>query len=387
MGAAAVTPLAPSERLMPKVSAHWRTLGWVLLALVTVIVVAVVSAYLTAPRPGGRMDAESTGPDGAHALVTLLRDRGVDVVVAKNIDDVERAARPDSLLLVAETYRLVDNDVIARLAKVPSDRLLVEPVSNVRKTLAPGIRIGSGATMGGEPRCDLPEAIKAGDVQFGVSDTYETVGDNEATKCYDGAVVRYRDGGRTVTVVGSADFMMNSDLPKQGNAALAMNLAGARPRLIWYVPERIEGEKTDASDIKHLIPDNARWVVWQLWFVVLLAALWRGRRMGPLVAEKLPVIVRASETVEGRGRLYRSRRARDRAADALRTAALQRVLPRLGLGVNASAPAVVAAVAGRCDKPPEVLHHILFGSFPSTDDGLVTLARELDDIERQVARS
>ena len=34
----------------------------------------------------------------------------------------------------------------------------------------------------------------------------------------------------------------------------------------------------------------------------------------------LPVVVRASETVEGRARLYRSRRARDRAADALRTA-------------------------------------------------------------------
>ena len=31
-------------------------------------------------------------------------------------------------------------------------------------------------------------------------------------------------------------------------------------------------------------------------------------------------VVRASETVEGRGRLYRSRRARDRAAEALRTA-------------------------------------------------------------------
>ena len=48
-------------------------------------------------------------------------------------------------------------------------------------------------------------------------------------------------------------------------------------------------------------------------------------------------MVRASETVEGRGRLYRSRRARDRAADALRTATLQRLLPRLGLGADAPA--------------------------------------------------
>ena len=387
MDAAAVTSLAPQEILTPKVSQQWRTWRWVLLALAVVVGVAAVSTYLTAPRPGGRMDAESTSPDGGHALMTLLRERGVDVVVAKNVADVERAARPDSLLLVTETYLLVDDDLMARLEKVPGDRLLVEPVSNTRKTLAPEIRIGRAATIGGDPNCDLPEALKAGDAQFGISDTYEAAGDQPLTSCYDGAVVRYRDGGRTVTVVGSADFMMNSGLLKQGNAALAMNLAGARPRLIWYAPQRVEGERSGGSDIFDLIPDNVGWIVWQLCIVVLLAALWRGRRMGPLVAEKLPVVVRASETVEGRGRLYRSHRARDRAADALRTAALQRTLPRLGLAVNAAAPAVVAAVAERCDKRPEVLHHILFGPPPSSDDDLVNLARELDDIERQVAHS
>jgi hypothetical protein len=109
--------------------------------------------------------------------------------------------------------------------------------------------------------------------------------------------------------------------------------------------------------------------------------------LGPLVAEKLPVVVRASETVEGRGRLYRSRRARDRAADALRTAALQRTLPRLGLAVNAAPPEVVAAVAERAIARPDAVHHILFGPPPSSDDDLLNLARELDDIERQVTNS
>jgi hypothetical protein len=149
----------------------------------------------------------------------------------------------------------------------------------------------------------------------------------------------------------------------------------------------VEGEKSGGSDIFDLIPDAVSWIVWQLCIVVVLAALWRGRRLGPLVAEKLPVVVRASETVEGRGRLYRAHRARDRAADALRTAALQRMLPRLGLAVNAPPPAVVAAVWGRCDKSPEALHHFLFGPPPATDEDLVNLARELDEIERQVTHS
>ena len=382
-----MTNLTQSQSVTPRVSQRWRTWRWVLLALVVIVGVAAVSTYLTAPRPGGRMDAESTSPDGAHALVTLLRDRGADVVVANNVADVERAARPDSLLLVAESYFLVDDSLMARLAGVPGDRLLVEPVSTTRKGLAPKVRIGHASTMGGEPNCDLPEATKAGEVHFGVSDTYQPAGDDPVTSCYDGAVVRFRSEGRTVTVVGSADFMVNSGLLKQGNAALAMNLAGARSRLIWYSPQRIEGEKTSSSDIFDLIPDKVGWIVWQLCIVVLLVALWRGRRMGPLVAEKLPVVVRASETVEGRGRLYRSRRARDRAADALRTAALQRMLPRLGLAVNAPPPDVDAAVSELTTRPPEALHHIMFGPQPSSDDGLVNLARELDNIERQVAHS
>jgi hypothetical protein len=97
--------------------------------------------------------------------------------------------------------------------------------------------------------------------------------------------------------------------------------------------------------------------------------------------------VRASETVEGRGKLYRSRRASDRAADALRTATLQRLLPRLGLKPNAEQAAIVATIAQRSGQDPNHVGHALFGPPPATDDDLVNLANALDNIERQVAQS
>ncbi|MBV8350207.1 MAG: DUF4350 domain-containing protein [Mycolicibacterium sp.] len=366
---------------------RWRTWRWGLLALLVIVVVAAIGTYLTAPREGGRMDADSTGPQGAHALVALLRDRGVDVVVAHNVGDVEKAARPDSLLLVAESYFLVNDDVVRRLADVPGNRLLIEPVTTLREALAPAIRLTSDNTMGGDPDCDLPEAVRAGRVKFGLSPTYQAAGATPVIRCYDGAVVRYRDGDRTITAVAGSDFMTNSGLLKEGNAALAMNLAGQLPRLIWFAPQRFEGEKSRAADIVDLIPHNVGWMIAQLVLVVVLVAWWRGRRMGPLVAENLPVVVRASETVEGRGRLYRSRRARDRAADALRTAALQRMLPRLGLGPNAGPSAVVGAIAERSRAGHDAVHHTLYGAPPATDTDLVNLARELDEIERKVADS
>jgi Domain of unknown function (DUF4350) len=372
----------------PTVGRRWRSWRWVVLTLVGLAVIAGVGAYLTAPRHGARMDPESTDPDGAHALVALLRDGGVEVVVADRVGDVERAARPGTLILVAQSQYLTDDAVLDRLAKAPGDLLLVEPTAPTREALMPGVRMSvESISFESNPNCTLREANRAGTVRFGPSDTYQAKDGRTMTSCYDGVLIRYRDDGRTVTAVGNTDFMTNGGLLQAGNAALAMNLAGDRPRLVWYAPHRAEGETSSPTSLLDLIPENVTWIVWQLCLVVLLVALWKGRRPGPLVAEELPVVVRASETVEGRGRLYRSRRARDRAAAALRTATVQRLLPRLGLGPGAPAPAVVTTVAQRSGADPGFVSYQLFGPAPATDNDLVQLARALDDIERQVTHT
>jgi hypothetical protein len=380
---------ATASAMGPSVVQRWRTLRWVLLALVVVIGVSTMTTLLTAPRSGGRMDPGATSPDGAHALVALLEDHGVEVITADDIGTVERSARADSLLLVAPTPYLIDEDGLRRLNALPGDVLLVEPLSRTRESMAPEIRTAPDASFGGEPGCDMREATRAGSVQLGLSDTYEPADGARValTRCYDGALVRYPDGRRTITVVGTADFMTNVDLLREGNAALAMNLAGARPRVIWYTPKRIAGESDGATSIMDVIPGRVGWIVLQLCLVVVFVAVWRGRRIGPLVAEDLPVVVRASETVEGRGRLYRSRRARDRAAAALRTAALQRMLPRLGLGTGSHSAAVVDGVGQRVRHDPNTIAYALFGPAPTDDAELVNLSRLLDDIERQVANS
>lgn len=359
----------------------WR---WVLLTLVALCAVAAVSTYLTAPRPGGQLDPASTGPAGTHALVALLRSHGVDVVVADNVADAENATRPDTLLVVAQTQHLAGETLLHRLAKAPGDLLLVEPTSRARAALAPGIRSGAASTQDSKPDCSLREADRAGSVQFGPTNTYTAAGRSAVTSCYGGALVRYREGDRTITLVGSSEFMTNGGLLRAGNAALAMNLAGERPRLVWFAPQHIEGESSSSATIFDLIPKSVSWMVWQLGLTVILVALWKGRRLGPLVAEELPVVVRASETVEGRGRLYRSRRARDRAAEALRIATLQRLMPRLGLSPGTAAPAVTIAIAQRSGTDPGTVGLTLFGPPPATDIDLVHLARALDHIERQV---
>lgn len=381
MGPDQVTATRPANATQRR---PWRAILFILAALT---IVASITTYLTAPRPGGQMDPEATSPSGAHALVTLLRGGGVDVVVANTVADVERTARADTLLLMARTEYVTDNSLLQRLSQVPGDLLLVDPTSRARTALTPRLRAGAASEFDSEPNCSLRAANRAGVVKLDAGEAYRAKGDLDLVSCYGGSLVSYRDGGRTITVVGASHFMTNDGLLEEGNAALAMNLAGSRPRLIWYAPQHSEGHTTAPGSILDLIPENVTWIVWQLCLVVILVAFWKGRRVGPLVAEELPVVVRASETVEGRGRLYRSRRARDRAAEALRTATLQRLVPRLGLGPNAAPQTVVMTAARRSGADPNFVQYQLYGPPPATDTDLLHLAGALDDIERQVTHS
>ena len=78
---------------------------------------------------------------------------------------------------------------------------------------------------------------------------------------------------------------------------------------------------------------------------VVLLALARGRRLGRLVREPLPVVVRAIETTESRGRLYRRAGDRGRAAQVLRAGTAARLSRRLAVPPGAAAASLVQAVS------------------------------------------
>jgi hypothetical protein len=116
----------------------------------------------------------------------------------------------------------------------------------------------------------------------------------------------------------------------------------------------------------------------------VLLALWRGRRLGRVVEEPLPVVVRAAEAVEGRGRLYRAAGARGPAAEALRAGVRERTGVLLGLP-PADRGALVTRAAARTGRDPAALDVLLYGAPPADDAGLVRLADALRAFERELA--
>jgi hypothetical protein len=241
------------------------------------------------------------------------------------------------------------------------------------------------------PGCRLPAARRAGPADAGpVSYDVDGTSLGSAVRCYahDGrpSLVQGRVDGQLLTLVGSVSGFTNSRLDDEGNAALSLGLLGGHDRLVWFLPSRDALPPQAQKSFYALVPHGVWWGLAQLAVAILLLALWRARRLGPVIAEPLPVVVRAAEAVEGRGRLYRRAGARDRAGEALRSGGRARLGPALGLPRRADPTVVVAAVAARSSRPAAEVGALLYGAAPADDASLVRLADALDDLEREVRR-
>ncbi|NBM20876.1 DUF4350 domain-containing protein, partial [Streptomyces sp. GC420] len=263
-------------------------------------------------------------------------------------------------------------------------------------TLAPGVRAEpAGRVTAHRPACDLPAAARAGAAETGL---FGYVTDNpDADACYaaegDPTLLRLpaANGGDTV-LLGAPDPLYNDRLDQQGNASLALQLLGSRPHLVWFLPSLSDPTATgDGGDqsLADLLPSGWSWALLQLTVAAVLTVLWRARRLGPLVTERLPVVVRASESAEGRARLYRKTDARDRAAAVLRSATRARLAPLVGVPhAHAHSPeALIPSVSAQLGDMDRDFHTLLFGPAPSDDTGLVRLADQLDALEREVRTS
>jgi hypothetical protein len=177
-------------------------------------------------------------------------------------------------------------------------------------------------------------------------------------------------------------------LAADGNAALGIALMGTQPRVVWYMPTI---EDTDLADGEPTLGDiTPPWVTPTILLLLVagaVAILWRGRRFGPLVAENLPVSVRAAETTEGRARLYARSRDAAHALDSLRVGTLDRLARLLGLGPATQATEIADAAAQRIGAQPALVRDILIDAIPSTDADLVAGSDRLRDLEAAVRAS
>ncbi|GHF90849.1 hypothetical protein GCM10018790_80020 [Kitasatospora xanthocidica] len=390
------TPSTAPTSLAPTPRGLWRRARWYLAFLVALLIGAVAVTALGQDHSYPPLDPRSYDRDGAHAVVALLERQGVTAEFTA--DPTGSPAGPDTLVL-PEPDLLSPTQLRAVAAARHRRLVLIAPGPAALTALAPGIRLSDEdgglpyASVHSTPAdCPVIEAARAGSAQLGgMLYTSGSRGEGCYPRGHGYSLVSTPGAGGDVIVLGTGAFLHNEQLPKDGDASLALGLLGSQPRLTWHLPDYsaplpdgVRARKTFGD----YIPNGWHWAYYQLVVAAVLAALWRGRRLGPVVSEDLPVVVRASETTEGRARLYRRAKARGRAAEALRRAAGHRLAPALGVPLQAGVPdpdALCAAAAARLpDRPVGDVRALLYGPPPTDDTALLRLADDLDTLERQV---
>lgn len=332
----------------------WTAARGPVLIGVIILFAAVVIALLRGSGEGGSLDPRSYRPEGSRAVAALLERNGVRVELTDNVSSVDGAT------LFVTHPDLIDPARLEDLSRRAAATVL----------LAPSTAVGKAEVETRQPGCPL--AAKAGAATTG-GFVYEG-----EQRCYDSTLVRTG----TVTTIGFGAIFTNRDLDEEGNAALALALLGQHDRLVWYVPSA--ADLSQQKSFTDLIPDGWKFAAWQLGIAAVVIALWRARRLGRVVPEPLPVVVRAAETVEGRARLYRRSHASSHAAAVLRQATRERLAPLLGLPVGEDPS---AEIARRTSRSATQVRTLLYDQVPVDDRGLVALADELDALENEVRKA
>lgn len=376
---------------------RWLVAGGVLLAMFA----ALVATAALLPESPDRLPGSITNarPQGVRALGQVLAANGVDVAQVTTLDEATAATEGSTLAVYLD--KELSTSALTRLRDVPADLVVVYAgggAGSAILTLTAGLmeddywwsETDLAAAACADPDASAAATVSAADLGI-VSRSAGVVtcfGDETGAALYgDARTTRHR-----VTVVAGTRWLRNDSITDNGNAALALRTLGRHDTLTWYLPGPDALPASEGDDggwdmsVWSVLPGWAQAVFWLLLVAGAAAAVWRGRRFGALVREKLPVAVPASEASAGLGRLYRQSGARGHAAAALRAACIGRLAARLGVPPSASPALVIERVAQAAKADPATIAPLLYGPPPTTDADLVDLATRLNDLEGELTR-
>ncbi len=382
---ALASPPAPAPALQPGFARRHRSTLLIGAALVAAVAVAIVLG--TGTETSTPMDPDNPGPDGTRALARVLGDEGVDVQVARSADELEAIGLDGATSVVVVLPEYLGTSTIDRLEDHTADAHSLIVVG-----AGPGIADALGE-LGGGSSVALGEGRESGceDGRFdGLTLEVDSTLVYPEGDCFEGKsgsiVAEPVDG---LLLFGADQALTNDQILRADNAAVALRMLGQDERLVWYVPSLDDLTGEDGVSLQTLLPRWVRPGLALLAIIMVTVILWRGRRLGALATEPLPVVVRAVETTRSLGRLYRRSGDRNHAAESLRRAARARLAERLRLGSTTPPDVLAREVSRRTGRTEADVAAVLgpAGVVPSSDRDLITLARQLAELDREVRRT
>lgn len=376
-----------------------RRFWFPLAAVLALILVTGLTLLVDRPPSSLPLAPDNPRPAGARAVAEILRREGVQIAFRRTLAGTLAATPPDGTILVTHPA-LLSEEHWRELAESEVDLVVTDVAyADLHPLTAAVETTGGGGDDPREPHCDDPDARAAGRLSTGSGDVRALV--DEVVVCFPpagtgsrapaddgaaeegatGAYVVVPDGSRVIRILADSRPLTNEGLDEAGNAALALRVLGRSEHLTWFLPTASQAVTGPGGAV---LPPAAGIVAgWGL-LVLLVTVLWQGRRLGPVVVEPLPVVVRPAETVLGRARLYRRARAHAHAAAALRAGSAVRLARRIGIPEAAGPDGLVVGIARATGRSRADVAALLYGPPPHDDAALRRLIDALDALESEV---
>jgi hypothetical protein len=361
-----------------------------------VVVLVVLGVWLIGGAPiRGPLDPRSHEPAGTSALVALLDDLGADTSIR-----VERLDRDtDTALLLWDRLDEAETDRLADWVDAGGTLVVTDPGSSFAP---PGtgfsglVEADAESIRDAEPvsidagSCDVPPfldqdlesvAVMGGPIRYEVGP-----GDQSCFGDGDEAFVVVTEVGEgNVVAFGGSGTVINRTLDEEDNAAAIAGVLAPREGTKVGVLDLGPGRSAAGDEaLLDVLPTWTKRVLVQLGIAFLVYVLWRLRRLGKPVPEPQPVKVAASELVAATGGLLERSRSPQYAADVLRNDLRRDLTVRLGLPRNLSPDTFAEVVAARTQLDAAQLQAAL-GPGPVSDDAdLLTVARLIDTVRKEV---
>ena len=360
-----------------------------------VILLLVLLTWLNRDRTGvgGALDPENPKPAGARAVAQVLADQGVPVDVVRGRHALARARLGEDTTVVltnpgalgASTWK----DLDARIRRTGA----VLVVAGLNPVVADGLGLGQDDLSAAPDR----RTVRADcDPATGLVDDLRLTSEHEAVAVRGDGCFGDRTGRQLLVdrdqhrwVLTNPFPVSNEEIDQGDNAALVLRLFGQRDRVVWYVADAGDTAATDGVRLSRLLPDWLYPSLWLLGVATLALLLVRGRRLGPLVVEPVPVRIKALESTTGLGRLYEKARDRTHAAGLLVDGSARRLAPLLGLPDGVARAELARVVAERTGRPVAEVSALFpepatIATQVRSDADLVALAQNLHRTEEEV---
>lgn len=393
----------PTSRLT-SIKAHWKPLAAVLAIL------TVFAAYITIKGTDGdnrNLAPTSTEQSGAAGFVHLLKSRNYNVKIVRHDRTMRSAIRnatPDTTVIVSPDigiYRNFAQDLDQTRA---SRIILLEPSQQILDKVgiqAQALTVQEALAASNSPNCsaEMLSPVNELDSKFR-SKTYES--DEADHVCFPaipiidnvnrGGLLTFTQQQKQTILLGNAYALTNRHLASKDSAALGLALVGNNKNVIWADPRAadLKGQQGTSGEggRRGGIPPQLSWLnllAWWSVFLAIVAAFWRGRRLGRIVVEYLPVMVRASETAKGLGRSYSVSASHERSLELLQSAAALRIAKKLGVPSYTPRSELISVVASALGRSSEDIESVLTRKAHTAQD-LISGTANLDSLERQVRR-